>query len=339
MEKKFGSDSIKQLIITTICFIGVMICIPYSDYLSRNWKIVVAIAAIILYCLYLLFELFHVSILAKLLLSVFLVALILMIIMVILVQTGVWEKFTDTESMRAFISSMDNYFLMVLIFVLIQFLQVCLIPIPGAVTTAAGSLAFGPLLGALYSFIGIILGSVVAFLVGRKFGHRFVKWMVGEEDLNKALKFVEGRDKIMFFLIFLLPFFPDDALCFVAGLTGMSLLSFVIILSVARVITTLCTVYVVEYVRLLFEANPTLAIILAAVAIAGLCVIFIYGVKYGKEIEDYFVKKVHAIRERAAARKASRRGQDIASPAVSEQEPETSQEKVPAHEEKKDPPQ
>lgn len=306
MEKKFGGENVKQLIITTLCFVGVLICIPYSDYLTRNWKLVVAISAIILYCLYVLFEVFHVGTLAKLLLSVFLVAVILMVIMLILVKTGVWEKFTDTESMRTFINSLDNYFLMVLIFIGIQFLQVCLIPIPGAVTTAAGSLAFGPLLGGLYSFIGIVLGSVVAFLVGRKFGHKFVRWMIGEEDLKKALKFVEGRDKVMFFMIFLLPFFPDDALCFVAGLTGMSLGAFVVILSVARVVTILCTAYVVEYVRLLFSANMVLAIILCAVVVAGMCMLFFYGVKYGKEIEDYFVKKSEKFKERRAAKKAAR---------------------------------
>ena len=311
MEKKrIGGEGVKQLILTTLCFVGVLVCIPYSDYMTRDWKIVAGICAIVLYCVYLLCEIFRVGIVAKLLLSVFVVAVLLLAVMVALVKTGVWEHFTDPESMRAFIRSLDNYFLMVLIFVAIQFAQVCLIPIPGAVTTAAGALAFGPLLGALYSFIGIVIGSVVAFLVGRKFGYRFVKWMVGEEDLKKALKFVEGRDRIMFFLIFLLPFFPDDALCFVAGLTGMTLGWFVIILCVSRVITTLCTAYVVEYVRLLFRANAVLGIVLCAVVLAGMCLLFYYGVKYGKEIEDYFTSKIEKLKKRRARKRGEKAKKD-----------------------------
>ena len=54
------------------------------------------------------------------------------------------------------------------------------------------------------------------------------------------------------------------------------------------------------------QANMVLAIILCAVVVAGMCMLFFYGVKYGKEIEDYFVKKSEKFKERRAAKKAAR---------------------------------
>ena len=290
--KKIRGETIRQCILTTLCFVGCLVCNCFSDsFLSATWRTVIWIAAILLYAFYLLSELMNWSIPAKFLLSLFLVAVILMALILILVRAGVWEHFQSAESMREFISSAPSYDWMVVIFIAVQFAQVCLIPIPGTVTTAAGTLLFGPILGSVYSFIGIMLGSLAAFLIGRRFGYRFVRWMVGEEDLEKGLKFVKGRDRITFFLIFLLPFFPDDVLCFVAGLTPMSVGWFLLILGISRIVTTLCTAYVVEYVRLLFDMHPAFAIALGVVVITGMVLLFYYGVKYGKQIEEWFGKK------------------------------------------------
>ena len=46
-------------------------------------------------------------------------------------------------------------------------MQVFLLPLPGVLTVGAGVLLFGAWETCLYSYIGILLGSVVAFAVGR----------------------------------------------------------------------------------------------------------------------------------------------------------------------------
>ena len=50
-----------------------------------------------------------------------------------------------------------------LVFIGISFLQVTFVPIPGVVTILAGNYLFGPYLSFLYSYIGMIIGGVVAF--------------------------------------------------------------------------------------------------------------------------------------------------------------------------------
>ena len=71
-------------------------------------------------------------------------------------------------------------------------ISVYLCPIPGSVAVAAGVALFGPLKCAIYSFIGIILGSVVAFAIGRWVGYKAVKWIVGEDTLKKWL-FIKSK--------------------------------------------------------------------------------------------------------------------------------------------------
>mgnify|MGYP002508213373 CR=1 FL=1 len=74
-----------------------------------------------------------------------------------------------------------------------------------------------------------MIGSMFAFFLGRVFGVKLLIWMVGPKAYNKYQKMLKGRDKLMLFMMFLLPVFPDDLLCIFAGVTTMSYTTFFII--------------------------------------------------------------------------------------------------------------
>lgn len=134
-----------------------------------------------------------------------------------------------------------------LVFIVISFLQVTFIPIPSTITVLAGSLMFGPWLSILYSFIGCFLGSLVAFLLGRFLGRRFVNWVVGDkETVDKYLDKVKGKELVVFFFMFLLPAFPDDALCSVAGITKLKWKEFILMQVIARLIGIIATVFLMS---------------------------------------------------------------------------------------------
>ena len=116
-------------------------------------------------------------------------------------------------------------------------------PIPSFVTVGAGVLLFGPLKGAIFSAIGIILGSIVGFTIGRIFGYKVAKWLVGEDSLNKALNLIKGKDKVVLTFIMLFPFFPDDVICFVAGITSISPTFFIVMIFITRTITVFVSSY------------------------------------------------------------------------------------------------
>ncbi len=137
------------------------------------------------------------------------------------------------EELQAYIESFGA--LAPLVFIAVSFLQVTLIPIPGMVTILAGNYLFGAWRSFLYSYVGMMLGSLFAFMLGRVIGRPFVNWLVGSEKaVDDYLKRLKGRENVLLFFMFLFPFFPDDVLCSVAGLCPITLFGFMLMQAVTR---------------------------------------------------------------------------------------------------------
>ena len=183
----------------------------------------------------------------------------------------------------------------VLVFILLQFLQTTIIPIPSFATTGAGALlcteiygsALGPLYNSLFSLVGILLGSFTAFAIGRIFGAKLVAWIIGKEKLDKMLSMIKGKDAMLLTVMFLLPFFPDDILCFVAGLSSMSTkyFSFVIILS--RVVIVFGTSYLFGLIPL----TTWWGLLIWGVLIVAVVALFLVMLKNKDKLQAIFEKK------------------------------------------------
>ena len=127
-------------------------------------------------------------------------------------------------------------------YMLIVFLQVTFIPIPSAVTILAGSYLFGFWWSFFLSFIGSFLGSMFAFFLGRIIGRKFVDWATGsKEETDYYLAKLKGKETVLLFFMFILPTFPDDALCSIAGITNMKTWIFTIMQIITRPISILGT--------------------------------------------------------------------------------------------------
>ena len=159
----------------------------------------------------------------------------------ILVWTGAWEYINSVDKIRELILSLGFWGRFA--FVLLQFLQVTFLPIPSTISTLAGVLIYGPFQAALLSLAGIMLGSILAFWLGRQFGRKLVVFMVGEETCKKWTDFLTNA-KYSFVVMMVLPIFPDDVLCLVAGLTNMTWKFFVLTNLIARPIGIFMTCYI-----------------------------------------------------------------------------------------------
>ena len=102
-----------------------------------------------------------------------------------------------------------------------------------------GGVIFGVKAGFIYSMIGLILGSWLAFSLARIFEKVAVEKFVSEQTRKKFDYLVEHEGVILSFILFLLPGFPKDALCYILGLTPMHLGIFLIISTVGRIPGTL----------------------------------------------------------------------------------------------------
>ncbi len=99
-----------------------------------------------------------------------------------------------------------------------------LIFFPASVLSITGGLAFGALMGTVYTVIGATLGAVVAFLVAKKLGKGVIKNGAGKVDqIQQQLE----QNGFIYVLIFrLLPIFNFDLISYAAGLSKVRLLPF-----------------------------------------------------------------------------------------------------------------
>jgi len=126
-----------------------------------------------------------------------------------------------------------------MVFILIQIIQVIAAPIPGEVSGFIGGYLYGPLWGTIYSTIGLTLGSWLAFMLARFFGEPLLEKVVKREVFEKFDHFMEHRGLLVSFLLFLIPGFPKDYLCYIMGVSRIPVLTFIIISSVGRFFGTM----------------------------------------------------------------------------------------------------
>ncbi|WP_320129272.1 TVP38/TMEM64 family protein [uncultured Sphaerochaeta sp.] len=142
--------------------------------------------------------------------------------------------FTSQKAMMAFLAPYGVWG--PLLFVLLQLVQVIIPIIPGAMGCAAGVLIFGPFIGFIYNYIGICIGSILAFLISRKYGMIIVKSMASQKVYDKYIGWLEKGKMYerLFAIAIFLPMAPDDFLCYLSGLTKMSLKKFTLIIILCK---------------------------------------------------------------------------------------------------------
>ena len=194
-----------------------------------------------------------------------------------------WTKLTK-EDLQTFISSTGA--VAPLVFIAVTFAQVSLIPIPGAVTILAGSVLFGFWKSFLYSYIGMMIGSVVSFALGRVIGRPYVNWVVGGKDkADEWIKKLNGRENVFLFFAFFLPLFPDDILCAVAGALPIKWLTFIIMQVITRATSILATMLFMSGEIIPFHGWGL--IVLGALAIVCVAA-FIISIKYSEKLNTFF---------------------------------------------------
>ena len=115
----------------------------------------------------------------------------------------------------------SNGWVVYLVIWLIMFAQVTILNIPAYVILVASINSGINVLGWQYLLTvmsAYMVGCVLAYLLGDWFGIKAVKWCAGsEEDFEKWCNIINKKGKWWYFVTVILPIFPDDLLCIVAG--------------------------------------------------------------------------------------------------------------------------
>ena len=118
----------------------------------------------------------------------------------------------------------------------IMLFQVIFAFIPGEPFELLAGYTFGALEGTFLCSLSSVLGSSIVFFLVRKFRIKFVNLFFSLERIN-SLKILHDKTKFYFitFILFFIPGTPKDLLSYVAGLTEIKFIPFIIISTIAKI--------------------------------------------------------------------------------------------------------
>jgi uncharacterized membrane protein YdjX (TVP38/TMEM64 family) len=126
-----------------------------------------------------------------------------------------------------------------LVFIAIQVAQVLAAPVPGEATGFIGGYLFGTLPGFFYSSVGLGIGSLINFAIGRFLGERFVRRLIPQEKFKRIDRLINRQGIIAVFLMFVIPGFPKDYLSLALGLSTLPFRVFAVLAFIGRMPGTL----------------------------------------------------------------------------------------------------
>ncbi|MCR1899457.1 VTT domain-containing protein [Irregularibacter muris] len=204
------------------------------------------------------------------------------------------EILLNVDELKEYIQNFGIWGPIMIIF--IQIIQVIIAPIPGSITALAAGAVYGVIKGFLLNALGIILGSVIAFYLARLFGKPLVIRLIGEKSYNKYINMVSERYTVGLLILFFLPFFPDDALCLLAGISPMPIAVFLFLVVIGRLPGM--------FVSTLVGSGALTLSLPIWIAVGMLSIMTIYlSMKYNEKIEHFVYRNV----ERQKARIEKRR--------------------------------
>ena len=165
--------------------------------------------------------------------------------------------FTSPDKLQIFLSKIGIFG--PIIFIIIQIVQVVIPIIPGGISTAVGVLVFDPVFGFIYNYSSIVVGSIIVFLISKKYGMGVIRKLFKKETIDKYIGWLDKGttfEKLFAFAIFM-PMAPDDFLCYLAGITKMTLKKFTLIILICKPASILAyslgLSYIMEIVIKLFN--------------------------------------------------------------------------------------
>lgn len=203
----------------------------------------------------------------------------------ILKYTGWIGKFNNITELKKIILS--SGFWSYCVFVVLQFLQVTILPIPAFASTIVGVIIFGAPIAFVLSTLAILLGSIFAFFLGRILSLKVLYWIIGKDKTTHFQNKIQ-KGKYAFFLMMLFPLFPDDILCIMAGVVNLDFKIFLITNLITRPISLFCLCFISTGIIIPFHSW---GLIVWSLILILFIFAFIFAIKKKDKIEQFFYNK------------------------------------------------
>lgn len=156
--------------------------------------------------------------------------LIIIAFLIIILIIAVWQpNVPSREEIDQALEKYGSFGPLAIIGVII--LEVIIAPIPGGLIPIAAGALYGVWLGTLYTWIGNVIGSVIAFWLARKLGRPIIKRIISEKKIIYFDYFLQ-RNRFLVWLVYIIPSFPIDVISFVLGFSDMKFKRFLKIITI-----------------------------------------------------------------------------------------------------------
>ena len=211
--------------------------------------------------------------------SVVLLGLFVLTLYILIFHSHIYMAFLDRKRLAEFIESYGSF--SPIIFIILQVFQVLFAPIPGEVSGFLGGFLYGNFFGLLYSTIGLSLGSWLAFIFARWAGQPLIERIVGPKFLQRFDYLMSRKGTWITFLLFLIPGFPKDYLCYLLGLGHMEVRTFLVVAIFGRLLGTALLTFQGHLAR---EKNYLFLGLVIGISL----ILLLLAYRYRGKIESYF---------------------------------------------------
>lgn len=190
--------------------------------------------------------------------------------------------FTEPAKLKDIVMSYGKY--SVVVFILIQVLQVVVFFIPGEIIQIAGGYIYGAFLGSIVSIIGIIIGNIIAYGVSRYYGRPFVNRIISNKNLTFFQKILDlGSINFVVFILYLIPGIPKDILAYICGISKIKFKNFIACSLLGRLPAIVLSAY---FGAKIYSGNKIIIISIVLVVV----LLFIVGIFKGEKLLIKFFK-------------------------------------------------
>lgn len=178
----------------------------------------------------------------------------------------------DQEAVSVYLKSYGALGPIVLFVLMVA--QVFIAFIPGHALMITAGYVYGGL-GMLVVITSTILGSQIAFFIARNYGRSLIYKLASHQIIERWDGMARNQGTMFYFFSFVLPIFPSDLMCYVAGLGKISPRAFLVANILGRSVVAVSITLIGMY-----GMNPPLAFWL--IAIGGLAALFIGWIIFKK---------------------------------------------------------
>lgn len=173
-----------------------------------------------------------------------------------------------------------------LIIITLQIIQVVFIPISNQIITIPAIAVIGIIPAFICSWIGIEIGTIILYLIGRKGGGKLLEWILSDkEKVEKTTTAMKTR-KLFYIVGMLINVIPDDILTCVAGCAKLNFLYVLIVSAITRAICVASTVFGFGLLT-----QTWWGIIILVVLYIGIIYLGYLFLRYETKIEAWVAKK------------------------------------------------